>query len=419
MQNVINNINKKFIPNVTKFINFKSIQAIKGGMFYTIPFMIIGSIFLIIADIIDNSIYNSEFIIIIKNACMQGYHSTFSISSLITTIGVSYTYAKDEKREATTIAITTLSLFILLNSYKIAEDETSAINILSAIIIGIFVPKLYIFIDNKTEDVKNFKSIPSGVVISVCKFIPPTIILMLGLITFSVFEFYFGITPFDLVYKFLQLPLQNAVDTLLFAIVIAFIVPFLWFFGIHGLAIVEALLMPIFIANTNSNAILLEKGIELTKENGAYIVTNQFLYLFINLGGAGITIGIAIYIYFFAKSHKLKEISKLSTIPALFNINEPILFGVPIVLNKLALMPFITASIISAVSIYLGQYFGIIPIFKPIMLHWTTPPIISGFIMGGWKLALLQFANIIMSFLAYLPLMKKIDYNFLNDLNEC
>lgn len=405
MQNLINAINKNFIPKITHFINLKSVLAMKGGMFYTIPLMIIGSVLLILANITGYGVFQD----IIKDASMQGYYATFSIASLITTIGVSYTYAKNENYEPMMVSVTALSLFILLNDYKLMNDETSATNIISAIIVGLIVAKSYIRIANKTDNIKEIKYIPSGVVVSICKFIPLATILSIGLLVFSVFEFYFNTTPFHFVYDFIQLPIQNMSDSFLFAIIIAIIVPFLWFFGIHGLAIVETLIMPILIANTNGNAIIVEQGIELTIENGAYIVTNQFLYLFVNLSGAGITIGIAIYLYFFAKSENFKELGKLAIVPAMFNINEPILFGVPIVLNKFMFIPFLSMSIISATTLYLGQYFGVIPLFKPIMLHWTTPPILSGLIMGGWKLALLQFINIVMSFLIYFPFMKNLD----------
>ena len=125
--------------------------------------------------------------------------------------------------------------------------------------------------------------------------------------------------------------------------------------------------------------------------------------------GAGMTIGVVIFMVFFAKSARNKEIGKLSIVSAAFNINEPIIFGAPIVLNPIMAVPFIMMPVISGLILYFAQYTGLVPLFGGVLAPWTTPPLISGFLVGGWKLALLQLFNLSLSFFVYYPFMKKMD----------
>ena len=121
------------------------------------------------------------------------------------------------------------------------------------------------------------------------------------------------------------------------------------------------------------------------------------------------TIGLVIYMIFFAKSAQCKELGKLGGVPGIFNINEPILFGTPIVMNPFLLLPFIGMPVLSGIILYFAISTGLVPMFAGVMVPWTTPPIISGFLVGGWKMALLQTAILALSFFVYLPFIRKID----------
>ncbi|POB80825.1 PTS cellobiose transporter subunit IIC, partial [Vibrio vulnificus] len=100
---------------------------------------------------------------------------------------------------------------------------------------------------------------------------------------------------------------------------------------------------------------------------------------------------------FFAKSVQLKSIGKLAFIPAIFNINEPILFGLPVVLNPIMLLPFMFMPTFSMLSTYFLIKIGILPYLNGVQVPWTTPPVISGFLIGGWKVMIWQAIIIIAS----------------------
>ena len=125
--------------------------------------------------------------------------------------------------------------------------------------------------------------------------------------------------------------------------------------------------------------------------------------------GSGITIGIAVYLAFMSRSKQCKDLGKLALLPSLFNINEPIMFAVPIVFNPIMAVPFLITPLVSGLLSYFAIYTGIVPFFTGVVVPWTTPPVISGFILGGWRMALLQVVIIILSILIYLPFIRKVD----------
>ena len=111
-------------------------------------------------------------------------------------------------------------------------------------------------------------------------------------------------------------------------------------------------------ANSLANQAIIDSGVELTIANGGHIVTQQFYDQFINITGAGITIGLVMYMFFFAKSKQLKALGKVGIIPAIFGINEPVLFGTPIVMNPMLAIPFIGMPVIACLIQYFALYTG-------------------------------------------------------------
>jgi PTS system cellobiose-specific IIC component len=212
----------------------------------------------------------------------------------------------------------------------------------------------------------------------------------------------------NLIYNSLAAPMQGLSDSLVGAILIAFLVSFFWFFGVHGGLIMGGIAGAFLIPNTASNAALYQAG-KLSLNNGAHIVTNEFYNNFINLTGSGIAIGLVIFTLVAAKSVQFKTIGKIELVPALFNINEPFLFGLPLVMNPFLAIPFFLVPVIVAISTYGVIYFGIVPPLNGVAAPWTTPAVISGFLIGGWKMALWQAVTLLISAIGYYPFAKKYD----------
>ena len=202
-------------------------------------------------------------------------------------------------------------------------------------------------------------------------------------------------------------------DSLPGAMLMCFMVPFLWMFGVHGSTVVGGIMTGILQANSLENQALMDKGVELTVANGGHIVTMQFLDQFINVSGAGLTLGVVMYMVAFAKSKQLKTLGRLEAIPAIFNINEPILFGLPIVMNPSLAIPFMGMPVLACVIQYFALYTGLCPMYGAIQVPWTCPPVISGFLIGGWRSMVLQIVILVLSFLVYLPFIRKLDKQYL------
>ena len=134
----------------------------------------------------------------------------------------------------------------------------------------------------------------------------------------------------------------------------------------------------ILTSNTLENQAIVTSGKALTVANGGHIVTQQFLDNFVSMTGAGVTIGLVLCMLFFAKSAQCKELGKLAIVPGIFNINEPITFGTPIVMNPFMAIPFIITPMVSGLVTYFAIATGLVPPFGGVMVPWTTPALISG-----------------------------------------
>ena len=411
----------KVIPAIMKFVSLKGVVALKDGLLYTMPLTIVGSVFLLLANFPVPAVVNWFDSMGWIDPLNQAYGATFNIIALIGVIGIAYKYVKNEGYEGLNAGVLAAVTFILTtDSFVVTESGEIVSNVInktwtagqgmiSAIIIGLLVGWIYSWFMKNDIRIKMPAGVPEGVANSFTALIPGFVIVTGATLIYSFFKFVLDTTFIEAVYAFIQTPLQVLTDSLGGVIVMSLMIPFLWFFGIHGSTIVGGIIGSVLTANSLANQAILDSGMALTIENGGRIVTQQFLDQFINVTGAGMTIGLVIYMIFFAKSAQCKELGRLGGVPGLFNINEPILFGTPIVMNPFLAIPFIAMPVISGLILYFSIAVGLVPMFGGVMVPWTTPPIVSGFLVGGWKMAVLQTFILALSFFVYLPFIRKID----------
>ena len=351
----------------------------------------------------------------------QAYGATFNIVALIGVMGIAYEYVKKEGYQGLNAGVLGIVVFLITtNSFVVAESGEVVSNVIdktwtagqgmiTAIIIGLIVGWVYSWFMKHDIRIKMPAGVPDGVANSFTALIPGFVIIIGATLVYSFFKFVLDTTFIEAVYSVIQAPLQGMTDSLGGVLMMTFLIPFLWWFGVHGSTIVGGLMGSLLQANGLANQAIIDSGLELTIENGGRIVTQQFIDQFITVTGAGLTLGLVMYMIFFAKSKQCKELGKLGGVPGIFNINEPILFGTPIVMNPFLALPFIGMPVLSGIITYFSISTGLVPLFSAISVPWTTPPIISGFIVGGWRAALLQAAILILSFFVYLPFIRKID----------
>jgi PTS system cellobiose-specific IIC component len=419
-------LNNTLIPAIMKFAALKPMMALRNGMLYVMPLTIVGSIFLLLASYDDVAFHTGW----ISTLGYQVSGATFDIIALVAVVGIAINYIKENGiKLADAIPggfIAMSSLLMLQNGFVKTESEAGEVvqvgsiiekgwtggkGMIAAILIGLLTGFIYSWFIKRDIRIKLPDGVPEAVAGSFTALIPTFVTLSLNLGIFAFFKYVLNSTFFDWIYQVLQLPLQGTTDTLGGAIVLAVIIPIFWFFGIHGATVIGGIMGPILTANSLHNQELWEKGGDaaLTVANGGKIVTQQFLDQFMTFTGSGVTIGLVVYMVFLARSAQYKTLGRLSIAPGIFNINEPIIFATPVVMNPIMFVPFVLAPLVSGMILYAAQSAGLVPLFRGVMVPWVTPPIISGFLIQGWQAAVCQVVCLVATFFVYLPFARKMD----------
>ena len=247
------------------------------------------------------------------------------------------------------------------------------------------------------------EDVPPQVAKAFLDIIPAFIILSL----FALVRWGFSFTSFgsatDFVYSILQTPLQTLTSSVPAFVILILVAQLLWFFGIHGSYTILPILMPIWMGYIQDNIAAYQAGLPIPH------IFNIALYDLTTIGGAGSTLGFVIVMALFAKSQQYKKFSKLVLLPGLFNINEPLIFGMPIILNPLVFVPFVFTPIIILLLGYAAIVIGIMPAPTGMFIPASTPIVFSGLMQGGWKIAVFQVFAVALSAGIYYPFFKLMD----------
>ncbi|MDR0300420.1 MAG: PTS sugar transporter subunit IIC [Streptococcaceae bacterium] len=420
-------INETLLPPIMKFVNTKAVTAIRNGMMYPLPFIIIGSLFLILGQLPYQPAQDYLFKIGLGDIFLQANTAAFGIMAVWAAFGIAYAWVKNEGYEGAPAGITAIVVLVLLQpNFKALMDVKDTTKLLGnvtgiidtgwlggkgmvmAMVGGLLVGWIYSWFMRKKIIIRLPEQVPENVANSFAALIPSAVIISGATFIYGLFHYVASQTPIEWVYAVIQKPLQGVTDGPVGVFVIAFLPVFLWFFGVHGAAVVSGVMSALLLANTQENAALY-KVHELTLSHGAHIVTQAFMDQFLTVTGSGLTMGLAIFLLVGAKSEQLKAIGKVEIGPAIFNINEPILFGMPIVLNPFMGVPFMLAPLASGILTYLAIYTHIIPPFTGAVVPWTTPAILSGLLAGGWQAMLWQILMLLLAGLIYYPFARKYD----------
>ncbi|CVM06772.1 PTS system transporter subunit IIC [Streptococcus pneumoniae] len=276
-------------------------------------------------------------------------------------------------------------------------------------VIGLVVGSIYTFFIKRKIVIKMPEQVPQAIAKQFEAMIPAFVIFLLSMIVYILAKSLTnGGTFIEMIYSAIQVPLQGLTGSWYGAIGIAFFISFLWWFGVHGQSVVNGVVTALLLSNLDANKAMLASG-NLSLENGAHIVTQQFLDSFLILSGSGITFGLVVAMLFAAKSKQYQALGKVAAFPAIFNVNEPVVFGFPIVMNPVMFVPFILVPVLAAVIVYGAIATGFMQPFSGVTLPWSTPAILSGFLVGGWQGVITQLVILAMSTLVYFPFFKVQD----------
>jgi len=350
-------------------------------------------------------------------------NGTLNISSLLTAPVVAYFLAKNKNFKnpiaATVLGVSVLVLMLPFYSTVIpmngtVDDAVQTMGFMAfsnlgthgmfaGIIVGLLSTELFMKVSSiKRLEINLGDDIPPSVGQSFSVLIP----IMIVMSVFAGFSMFLH-TVFDtniltLIATFIQEPLRGVNTSLGGAVLIYSVGNFLFTIGIHQTIINGVLLMPLALLNTTENMLAFEAGAEIP-----HIITDVFIPTFGMIGGTGSTMSLIIATILFGKLKSAKSVAKLGTAPGIFNINEPIIFGYPIVFNLPMMIPFVLLPSLGLIFAYFVTAAGLMN-RTVALVPWTTPPLLNGFLAtgGDWRAIVVQLIIITGGVFLYLPFMK-------------
>lgn len=432
MNKIMSRLEKVLMPMAEKIGKNKLLIAIRDGFLVSSPLLIIGSIFLLIANFpipgweeFWAQFFGADW----TTKMSHPVNATFEVMTLLAVFGIGYSYAKQIGVDPIASAAVAIVAFFILTPFNIAftpEGSELAYEVTGiplgwmgskgmfvGMITAITSVKLFAYVTNKGWVIKMPEGVPPTVEKSFAALIPSAVVM----VTYFILNSLVGMTSYgnvhEFIYLFLQMPLL-ALGNSLGAMVIAYIFLHLfWFFGINGGSVVGAVYNPILKILSAENLEAFRAGTEIPN-----IISGSFQDMFATFGGAGSTLSLLIAMVLICKSKRIKSLGKLSILPGIFGINEPIIFGLPIMLNPLLLIPFVLVPTLNIIITYFCMSSGLVPLTNGVQLPWTTPIVFSGFLTTGWQGAVLQVILLIMGVFIYMPFIKMLDNQYLREESE-
>lgn len=411
-------LQKKLLPVAMRLGNNKFMIAIRDGITYSMPLIIIGSLFMIIASFPIPGWEKWLGDIGVAGYLWKGVDSSFGLVGLVSSFATTYTLVKQYKQDGIPAGIVSLSAFITVTPFITGEADSgiptsymASKGLFIAIILGLLNGYIYQWFLNKDIRIRMPDGVPPAVSKSFSALIPGAVIITSWLILFGFLDKCGLPNVHDIAQVVLGGPLGLLGSNVLGLSVIVVLNSLFWFAGLHGGNIVNSVIKPVLLANLDANRTAYQAGEALPN-----IFTSVFVDNFVFIGGGGATIGLVIAMFYLARkknaSKQMKTLSPVTFLPGLFNINEPTMFGVPIVLNVLLLIPFVLAPIINLYIAWGAMASGLVPLTYTDP-GWTMPPVISGLLAtGSIKGAILQVLLIIIDVLLYLPFIMSIEKGF-------
>lgn len=405
MNKFIDYLEKYFMPAAEKISTQRHLKAIRDGIITTMPLMIIGSVFMIIAfppipalaDVVEPFVDD----LVIPT------HATFEIMSLVAVFAIAYNLGKSYKLDGLTSGTLALASFVLVTPRTEAGDFP--VNVMDsnglfvAIILAVLSVEIYRFIVKKNLVIKMPEGVPESVSKAFIALIPGFAIIFVTWVLRLILTYTFELSIHDVITAIFQAPLSQIGGSFLGGLVAIILIQLFWSAGIHGISVVASVMAPIWYALTEENVAAMAAGEPLPN-----IMTQQMSAIWTAVGGSGMVLALAILLLF-AKSERYKSLGKMTIWSSFFNISEPILFGAPIVMNPILMIPFILAPVVTYFLTYGAMALELVQRSWAV-IPWTTPAPFSGWLMtGDWRGAVLMIINVLVSIAIYYPFFRVVD----------
>lgn len=420
---VMSVVEKHIAPMAAKIGSQKHVRAMRDGFITAMPFIIVGSFILIFAfppfaEDTQNGFARAWLDFASNNfdKIMMPFNMSMGIMTIFVSLGVAYSLARAYKMDGITCACLSLMSFLLIAAPAgdggLSTAHMGGTGIFTAVLSAFFSVELVRFLKKHNITIRMPEQVPPA--IARCfEMLIPVLIVFMTLYPLSLFiQSQFDMLIPDAVMQLFK-PLVSASNSLPAIIGALLVSQLLWFAGIHGAAIVVGLLSPIFLTNIGANIDAFVAGEPIPN-----IFTQPFWDFYIFIGGSGATLALAILMAF-SRSVHLRSLGRMSAVPGFFQINEPIIFGAPIVMNPMLFVPFVFAPVVNAVIAYTAVHMGFVGMGVA-TTPWTTPAIIGASWGTGWTLSpvILVVALLIIDLFIYLPFFRMFEKQLLEQEGE-
>ncbi len=409
-----------------KIGNNRYLAAIRDAFTDLMPIIIIGSFCTLFANVVCNTTEGYMSLANVPGFAWLGNfkplftaanYGTMNMMAIGVVILLSAKVAESFGNKDSVVSITALGSFISLCATSVtatatesgeevivanvlSSDYTSAKGLFVAMLVGIFSALIYVkLVESGKLEIHMPDSVPPNIARSFAVLFPAFITVFIIAAVGFAFEALLNVTLFQAITNFIQTPLKNVLTGLPGFLLLIFMSVLLWFFGIHGTQTLKAIYEPILLAAFAENEAAYMAG-----ETIPNIITTPFMSNFSTITGAGITGGLLLAILLFSKRDDYRSIAKLSIPCGIFNINEPVTFGLPIVMNPIMGIPFMIAPIVTSAFGYFMTSIGFCGKMV-VNAPWTTPPGLMAFMASGGSVGAIitQLLAILISFLIYTP----------------
>ncbi len=426
MNRFISFLEEKFVPVAAKIGGQKHLVAIRDSFASLMPLILVGAfavllnnVFFVPWSLLAKYIGPESAFIVWANTNIAPLFSimesgTLSIIALGLAFAMGYNRAANEDKDSLSTGLISVASFLLLgalarNNEVVASHVTNflgAQGIFIALIVGLLTPEIYFAIVKKDWVIKMPDSVPPAVSRGFSAVIPGFIAVFFWAVIAYILNVGAGMNIFTWFEANIASGLSVLGQSIFSIVFISTLIPLLWFFGLHGANMLEAIMSPVYGTMGIENISKYSNGIRAlgtgADELAVWVRGSWDAYVF--MGGSGATLPLIVAILIFSKVKSQKEIAKLGLPPGIFMINEPVLFGIPIVLNPIYFIPFIVVQpVLTLVAFYATKIGFAGPIVNTV--PWTTPPILNAFLAtnGSWGAVAVSIINLVIAFVIYMP----------------
>ncbi|MGF1858732.1 PTS sugar transporter subunit IIC [Photobacterium profundum] len=411
-------IEQKITPIAGKIGQQKYVTSIRDGFIAALPFMIVGSFMLvfIFPPFSADSTWGFarawlDFSDVHRDALMLPFNLSMGVMTVFISVGIASSLAQHHDLDPVTTGLLALMSFLLVaapvQDGMLSMQYFSGQGIFTAIIISIYSTEVYALLKRKNITIKLPPEVPTGVARSFEILIPVlAVILTLHPLNLLI-EAQTGMIIPQAIMSLVE-PLVAASDTLPALLLAVLVCQILWFAGIHGALIVTGIMNPFWMANLSINQAAMAAGEVIPN-----IFVQGFWDHYLLIGGVGSTLPLA-FLLLRSKAIHLRTIGKMGTVPSFFNINEPILFGAPIIMNPVFFLPFILVPMINATLAYFALQMDLVARVVS-LTPWTTPAPIGASWAANWAFSpvILCLLCMVSSAMMYLPFLKAYEKQLL------